>query len=100
MTNISEKLSATLYPVFERLVFIAGNVVKGVADIADGFSALVNPAKAANDAFTEQASKVANLEAELPPLLDRYEELQGKSNLTKKEQAELSKIIQRIGEIT
>lgn len=99
-TNISEKLATVLLPVFEQLVGIAGGIVAGLSSMADGFTALVNPAKGATDAFNDQAAKVSKLEQELPPLLDRYEELKGKSNLTKAEQAELGKVIQRIGEIT
>lgn len=100
LTNISEKLATVLLPVFERLVGIASNVVAGLSSMADGFTALIDPAKASTNAFNDQAAKVSKLEQELPPLLDRYEELKGKSNLTKVEQAELGKVIQRIGEIT
>lgn len=100
ITNISEKLSATLYPVFERLVGIAGSITAGLGEISDGFSALINPAKGATDAFEDQTSKVNKLEAELPPLLDRYDELKGKTNLSKTEQAELAKVIQQIGILT
>jgi hypothetical protein len=99
-TNISEKLATVLLPVFERLIGIAGSFVSGLANMADGFTALVNPAKGATDAFNDQAAKVSKLEKELPPLLDRYDELKGKSNLTKKEQVELSKVIQQIGVLT
>lgn len=100
ITNISEKLSATLYPVFERLVGIAGSVAGGLKNIADGFTSLVNPAKSSSEAFDDQAAKVKNLEAELPPLLQRYDELKGKSNLSKTEQKELAKVIQDIGILT
>lgn len=100
LTNISEKLATVLLPVFERLVGIASNVVEGLSSMADGFTALVDPAKGATEAFNDQADKVAKLESELPKLLDRYDELKSKSTLSKTEQAELAKVIQRIGELT
>jgi myosin heavy subunit len=68
--------------------------------VFDSLDKMLNPAEAATRAFDEQAKKVADLESELPPLLDRYKELTGKSELSKKEQDELSKVIARIGEIT
>jgi len=89
-----------LLPVFERLITIAGSFVSGLANMADGFTALVNPAKGATDAFNDQAAKVSKLEQELPPLLDRYEELKGKTKLSKTEQDELAKVIEKIGLLT
>jgi hypothetical protein len=99
ITNISEKLSATLYPVFERLVGIAGDVIEGVGYLADGFSAMVNPAKAAAEAYNQQSQNLSSLQSELPPLLDRYDELSSKTNLSKAEQAELTQIIQRVADV-
>jgi len=100
LTNISERLATTLFPVFERLVGIASSFTAGLAEVADGFTSLVNPAKASTDAFNDQAAKVSKLQAELPPLLDRYDELKGKSKLTKTEQSELAKVIEQIGILT
>lgn len=100
ISEIREKLATALMPVFERLVTIAGLVADGLLKVTDTFTGLLSPAKAATDAFDDQSAKVAMLEKDLLPLLARYDELKGKSNLTKEEQEELSRVIQRIGEIT
>jgi len=100
LVQVSETLARTLQPVFERLVGVAASFAGGLESVADGFTSLINPAKSSSNAFDEQAAKVNKLESALPPLLDRYEELKGKSNLTKKEQTELAKVIQDIGILT
>ena len=50
-----------------------------------------------NQRFSDQVQKVAELETNITPLLDRYDQLATKSNLSTHEQTELSRII---GEIT
>lgn len=94
--EITEKLANLLLPVFEKLAAFAGSVVGAISDVVDGIDALVHPAKAATKAFDEQAEKVADLEGNISPLLDRYDELTGKSNLSKIEQDELKKIITQV----
>lgn len=98
--NIKESLATTLLPVFERLLSFAGGLADGLANVTDFIGDMVDPAKAATAAFDDQAAKVNGLEKELNPLLARYDELTSKSTLTKDEQAELAKIIKRVGEIT
>lgn len=98
--NIKETLATTLLPVFERLLSFAGTLADGLANVTDFIGDMVDPAKAATAAFDDQAAKVSGLEKELNPLLSRYDELTSKSTLTKDEQAELAKIIKRVGEIT
>lgn len=100
LTNIGEKLATTLFPIFEKLVGVASSFTEVIGYVSDEFTKLVNPVKAANDAFDEQYAKVSKLESELPALLNRYDQLKGKSKLTKDEQQELSTVIQRIGDIT
>lgn len=98
--EVVESLAVALLPIFERLVDVAATVATGIEKAGKSIIALIDPAKAARSEFEAQQVSVANLESELVPLLNRYDELKGKSKLTKDEQAELSKIIQRVGEIT
>jgi len=91
--SFREAIASGLIPVFYRLTEAASLGL-------NLFQRMSDPVQAATDAFEDQQMKVQNLERELPGLLDRYEELQGKSELTKDEQDELGKVIQRIGEIT
>jgi hypothetical protein len=71
-----------------------------VLSVSDAISDMFSGTEDATKAFDEQQVKVSTLERDLIPLLDRYEELESKSQLTKEEQGELSEIIQRIGELT
>ena len=98
--SIAETLAVLLLPALERLANVAETFVTGLENISEGLVGVVDPAKAANDAFSEQRLKVNELEKELPGLLKRYDELTGNSTLTKDEQAELAKVIAKIGEIT
>ncbi len=94
--EITEKLATLLLPVFEKIAAFAGGIVGAISDVVDGIDAMVHPAEAATKAFDEQAEKVADLEKNINPLLDRYDELAGKSNLSKKEQGELRTIIDQV----
>lgn len=100
LADVAEKLSTALLPVFERLVGFADDVADGLTNITDSLTGFLDPAKQAAEAFADQNAKVSQLETELVPLLDRYDELKGKSKLSAAEQEELAKVIARIGEIT
>lgn len=50
------------------------------------------------DQYKEQNTELNNLEQNIAPLLDRYDELTGKSELTADEQEELNSIIQTVSE--
>jgi len=100
VTEVSEKLANTLIPVFHRLVDFAGDVVDVFTSVNDSLLGLTNPVAAAGKAFDDQTQKVKDLETELVPLLERYDELSEKTKPTKEEQTELAKVIQRVGEIT
>jgi len=100
ITEVSEKLATVMFPIFEELVSIADAAANVLTDVADSILYLTDPVSAASKAFDDQTRKVMNLEEELNPLLERYEELSNKSGKSEEEQAELAKVIQRIGEIT
>ena len=100
ITEVQEKLANALLPVFNRLADAALNFADSFDGVIKGVERLNDPVKGATAAFDDQRDKVNNLERELVPLLDRYEELTQKTNPTKEEQAELAEVINRIGEIT
>ena len=93
---------------FLRVFTDASGITRIVSGITDGLSNLfgtltnkLNPTiRGTSAAFDQQAARVSNLEKNLVPLLDRYAVLSAKTSPTKKEQAELATVIQRIGEIT
>lgn len=99
ITEISERIANLLLPAFERLISVAESVTGFFDDVADSVSGLVDPAGAASDAFQEQSETVDELQRGLNPLLERYDELNTKTNLNAEEQAELKSVIQQIGEI-
>jgi hypothetical protein len=94
--EVAEKLATALLPVFERLLSLADGVANFFSDMANGLESIVEPAKSASNAFDDQALKVKSLEENIVPLLSRYEDLTSKSNLSKKEQDELRKIIDTV----
>lgn len=98
--EVNEKLATALLPVFARLVELASSAADVITDVVNATTNLFDPVQGAANAFDEQASKVASLESELNPLLARYDELTGQSELSAEEQEELGRVIQQIGEIT
>lgn len=96
ISEIVEKLATLLLPVFEKLADIAGVVVGAVGEVVGVIDDLVNPAEAATKAFDQQAATVSDLENNILPLLDRYDELTGKTTLNAAEQDELQKIITEV----
>lgn len=75
-------------------------IAESLRDGGKALIAFLNPVQATSAAFVEQSRKVENLNKNLVPLLDRYDELTRKTNPTKKEQAELGEVIKKIGVIT
>lgn len=98
--QVKEQLATALLPVFSRLVDIASNVANVFGTLGNAIENFTDPVKAATNAFNDQQTKVAGLEKDLVPLLNRYDELSEKTSLTESEQQELAKIIVRVGEIT
>lgn len=66
--------------------------------LAAGTVAYVATSGSATDAFRKQKASVDALEKGINPLLGRYDELKGKTTLTKAEQEELRSIVQKVGD--
>jgi archaellum component FlaC len=96
--EISERLATKLIPVFSRLIDVADDVIDFFGDVGEGINRLVDPAGALSDEFNKQTETVKDLENNFAPLIDRYEELTGKTELNKDEQKELDDIIAQIAE--
>lgn len=97
----NENLGATLDKIGKRLsaMFTSSGFMKGITNIITGFGKMIGAVKSADTAleqFQKQSEKVMKLETEMMPLLDRYDELKRKTNLSKDEQVELNKAIQII----
>lgn len=76
--------------VFSVVIDLLGLLTSGVTDF-------VKASDTAVESWRKQGDSVKNLEENVVPLIDRYEELSNKSNLSKKEQDELDNIIVQIG---
>jgi len=94
----AESLAETLLPVFKWLAQVSYEFAQSSRSISDFISGLINPAGAAVKAWEEQNAVVLDLERNIEPLIDRYEELTGKTDLTNDEQEELNRIIGKISE--
>lgn len=94
--DLKERLANALLPVFSGVLSVLADVGEAFGGITDGITAFLDPAKAASEAFDEQRAKVGDLERNVAPLLDRYDELQGKTELSAAEQGELKKIIEQV----
>ena len=99
ISEVGERLANLLLPAFEKLIEIGASVVEFFGGVADGANRMVNPAESATEAFENQSEKVSDLEKNLNPLLERYDELSTKTNLSAEEQEELRSVIQQVGEI-
>lgn len=64
--------------------------------IADGISDLIGDTRSLAQQYSDQTEKVADLELNTKTMAERYDELKVKSELTKKEQAELNRIMNSI----
>lgn len=71
---------------------IASNLAGFVKSLTD----LVTPAETANELFQKQSQKLEDLNNNVVPLIDRYDQLKSKTNLNKQEQEELNSIIEKL----
>ena len=74
------------------------NVIGSFVNLGTTIAKALTPVKSLSDQFDEQNKKVSNLNDNISPLLDRYDALKSKTNLSKIEQEELKKIILQISE--
>jgi hypothetical protein len=72
---------------------------KGLKWANDFMSGLTKAIEPLSDTFETQFEKVVELQSTLPSLTARYEELKGKTSLTKDEQDELNQVIERVSSI-
>lgn len=82
---------------FAALTGPIGLVVVGVVAIGAALASFIASSKDATQEYNQQKESVQKLEQSMNPLLARYEELKGKTNLTKTEQTELRDIIEKVG---
>lgn len=91
---------------WENLQLAVGNFFVGFRSgwddfttrFAEGLTKLLQGQEKASVAFDNQINKVADLNVNLFPLLERYEELREKSILSTDEQTELNRIMQTISQ--
>lgn len=86
-----EKLGKTL-----NRIFINSGVVSFFKDVVSGLNSILTPAKSAIQKFEELNEEVQNLDKNILPLANRYDELKRKTSLSKDEQNEMKSIIEQI----
>ncbi len=79
--------------------FMNNSISKGFMNLITRIADTRTEAQKAADAFNEQQASVKNLESQIIPLRDRYEQLTSKAKLNTDEQQELKKIIATISTI-
>lgn len=78
--------------------FVNGPIMEGLESIADTIVQMIAPVDQATEAWRKQNAEIQNLEDNAVPLIDRYDELKGKTQLTKEENTELNTIIESLSE--
>ncbi|TVT40647.1 tape measure protein [Hymenobacter setariae] len=78
------------------LVSPTGLVIAGIAALAAGAYYLATANERALKTYQDQARETDNLTATITPLLARYEQLNGTTNRTQAEQAELNDVIKQL----
>jgi hypothetical protein len=99
LQTIENNLAKFFIPLFEKALNVITPFVETLGDFSEVLGDIVNPSKAASEAFYEQKEKVRQLDEKLPSLLQKYDHLSSKSKLNKTEQTKLKDVIQQIGEI-
>lgn len=105
MNSINEKFNINNQNLAANLEKLSKNIGSWFANstLSSFFNGLItdlaeatSKTKTATQAFDDQIGSVINLQTNIAPLADRYEELKDKTVLNKNEQAELDKIINQI----
>ena len=73
-------------------------ISKSVVELATNFLGLITPAQELEASWYGQRDAVNSLEKKINPLLDRYDQLENQTELTKDEQKELDDIIIKVSE--
>lgn len=89
MDNFWNKLGKRMEPYFKEGLRWANKFFTGMTKAIEPLS----------DAFETQFERVVDLQATLPSLTTRYQELKSKTLLTKEEQEELNNVIARVSDI-
>lgn len=94
----NETLGAVLDKIGKNVsnLFVNSAFADWLKSVASGFNELISPAKTAAQEFDDLSKKVNNLDKNIIPLANRYDELKSKTNLSKTEQAEMQRIIDTI----
>jgi len=72
-------------------------LLKVTIPTVDAMSKIITINKSTAETYEDQVKKVADLTTVINPLLTRYDELKGKTKLSKEEQIELNTIIKQVG---
>lgn len=75
---------------------IASGFVSSIASLVKGIEDTLDPSKALNEAFASTYDSVLQTEKTVPKLTKRYDELKGKTKLTKTEQGEMNSLIEQL----
>ena len=86
MDSIYNKIGKKLEPMIKSFMGTLGNLMGTLSSALDS----------ANDSYEQQKEKVVTLYSEYSPLLDRYDQLKAKTNLSNAEQQKLNSIINKI----
>lgn len=89
MESIYNKIGQILEPDIKSFMGTLGKIMGTISGYLDS----------ANEKFEDQIGKVISLQTKLGPLLDRYDELKIKTNLSVAEQSELNSLIKEIARI-
>jgi hypothetical protein len=98
-----EKIRQSFEGLFKPLTDVKDQIIEFsssvLSDLAESFTGVVDPVGAANEAFETQLQRVVDLESTLPAMISRYEDLTGKTKLTKEEQSELNELTKELASI-
>lgn len=89
MESIYNKIGKKLESAIKSFMGTLGKIMGTISGYLDS----------ANEKFEDQIGKVISLQTKLGPLLDRYDELKIKTNLSAAEQSELNSLIKEIARI-
>lgn len=89
MESIYNKIGKKLEPAIKSFMGTLGKIMGTISGYLDS----------TNEKFEDQIGKVISLQTKLGPLLNRYDELKIKTNLSAAEQSELNSLIKEIARI-